>query len=180
LSEIETALLDQVTEILLLEWCRLWPALDNARPVLLGHENNGRFLSSSPHDSVLVLLSIEVRLGDCVETMHLAFPFLTIEPLLQQPGRSGDTATSPAAAKPARLQWNRELDDVRIRVNTEWHGLELSARELAGLKAGDVLMLDAGCFDRVDVRFEQVPKYHGRLGTSGNHWAVELTDAAKD
>jgi len=36
-------------------------------------------------------------------------------------------------------------------------------------------MLDPRCFDRVEVRFEQQPKFHGRLGTSGNRLAVELT-----
>ena len=47
------------------------------------------------------------------------------------------------------------------------------------LKCGDVLLLDADCFDRVEVRLEQLPKFYGRLGTAGGRWAVELTEGVK-
>jgi flagellar motor switch protein FliM len=175
LSEIETALLDQVALIILNEWCQLWQKVENPHPILLGHENSGRFLNTSPHDSVLLILSMEVRLGDCVEQMQLAFPFLTIDPLIRQAAYGGDPDRATDAAQLRAPLWNQNLDDVRIRINTEWHGLELSEGELAALKCGDVLMLDPNCIDRVEVRFEQRPKFHGRLGTSGNRLAVELT-----
>ena len=180
LSEIETALLDQVALIILNEWCQFCQKVENPHPILLGHENSGRFLNTSPHDSVLLILSMEVRLGDCVEQMQLAFPFLTIDPLIRQAAYDGDadraTGADLAAQKAAALgEKGQYLDDVRIRINTEWHGLELSAGELTALKCGDVLMLDPNCIDRVEVRFEQRPKFHGRLGTSGNRLAVELT-----
>ena len=42
----------------------------------------------------MLLLSMEVLLGDCVERMQLAFPVLTLDPLL------------PRAALPARRLWN--------------------------------------------------------------------------
>jgi flagellar motor switch protein FliM len=175
LSEIEIALLDQVALIILQEWCQLWQNVENPHPVLLGHENSGRFLSTSPHDSILLILSMEVRLGDCVEQMQLAFPFLTIEPLIRQSGGGGDAGCASSAPQSRPAQWNSNLDEVRIRIDTESHGLELSARQLAALKCGDVLMLDASSLDRVEVRLEQRPKFHGRLGTSGNRLAVELT-----
>ncbi len=153
--------------------------LRTPHPVLLGHENNGRFLNTSAHDTIMLVLSMEVRLGDCVEQMQLAFPFLTIEPLIRHAERNGDADASAAAAKPNRPHWNPNLDEVQIRLNTAWQGLELSARKLAALKCGDVLMLDTNCFDQVEVRFEELPKFHGRLGTSGDRWAVELTEAVK-
>ena len=179
LSEIETALLDQVAHLILNEWCQLWQKFDNVRPTLLGHETNGRFLTSSPHDCILLVLSMEVRLGDCTETMELAFPFHTIEPLVRQAGPSAGADSSVAATRSGSPLWNQSLDEVTVRVNTEWHGLEMSAGQLSRLKCGDVLMLEANCFDRVEVRLEQRPKFHGRLGTTGEGWAVELTESVK-
>jgi flagellar motor switch protein FliM len=180
LSDIETALLDQVALIILNEWCQLWQNVENPHPILLGHENSGRFLNTSPHDSVLLILSMEVRLGDCVEQMQLAFPFLTIDPLIRQAAYGGDANRPSGATQPPLPRWNPTLDDVCIRVNADWHGVELSTGELASLKCGDVLMLDPSCFDRVEVRFVQQPKFHGRLGTSGNHLAVELTSPVEN
>jgi flagellar motor switch protein FliM len=173
LSEIETALLDQVALLILNEWCQLWQKFENPRPILLGHENSGRFLNTSPHDSILLILSMEVRLGDCMEQLQLAFPYLTIEPLIRQSAFNGDGdgATPP----PARPDWNPSLDDVQIRIDTESHGIQLSAGQLAGLKCGDVLLLDSGCFERVQVRLERQAKFQARLGTRGNRLAVQLT-----
>ena len=179
LSEIDTALLDQVARLILNEWCQLWQKTDTARPILLGHENNGRFLSSSAHDCIMLVLSMEVRLGDCSERMELAFPFHTIEPLVRQPDPGGGADASAAATQPGRSRWSPNLDQVLVRVNAEWHGLELSVGELSRLKCGDVLMLEEDCFERVEVRLEQRPKFQGRLGTAGGGWAVELTESLK-
>ena len=180
MSEIEIALLDQVALIILNEWCQLWQKVETARPVLLGHENSGRFLNTSPHDSVLLILSMEARLGDCIEQMQLAFPFLTIEPLIRLAAALENDGEHPLeGAKRPGAQWNAALDEVSIRVNTEWRGLELSAGQLANLKCGDVLMLDAGCFDHVHVLFEEQTKFNGRLGTTGNHRAVEILSVAQ-
>jgi flagellar motor switch protein FliM len=179
MSEIEIALLDQVALIILNEWCQLWQKVETARPVLLGHENSGRFLNTSPHDSILLILSMEARLGDCIEQMQLAFPFLTIEPLIRLAALEGDGDHQADSGRRADPQWNAALDEVRIRVNTEWRGLELSAGQLANLKCGDVLMLDADCFDHVHVLFEEQAKFNGRLGTTGNHRAVELLSPAQ-
>ena len=173
LSEIEIALLDQIALLILSEWCQLWQKVESPHPMILGHESSGRFLNTSPHDSILLILSIEVRLGDCAEQMQLAFPFLTIEPLVRS--AAAGEADRGGAAEPAAPSWNPSLDEVRIRVDTEWHDIELTAGQLAALKCGDVLMLDRSCLDRVGVRFEERPKFHGRLGTSGNRLAVELT-----
>ncbi len=179
LSEIETALLDQVAQLILNEWCHLWQKIENVRPVLLGHENNGRFLTSSAHDCTMLVMSMEARLGDCTEQIELAFPFHTIEPLVRLCDAGGEVVPREVSAPSGRLQWNPALDDVSVRLNTAWHGLEMSARELTQLKCGDVLMLEENCFDRVEIRLERQPKFLGRLGRTGDTWAVELTENVK-
>ena len=179
LSELETALLDQVGQIVLNEWCQLWPKLNALRPVLLGHENNGRFLTSSPYDCIMLVLSIGVKFGECSEPMELVFPFHTIEPVVRQPE---PTTTAESNTAPTRLglsSWNPNLDDVEVQLDIEWHGLELSAGALSRLKCGDVLMLEENCFDRVEVQLAQQHKFKGRLGSTGDRWAVELTEIVK-
>ncbi|MGA2656933.1 MAG: FliM/FliN family flagellar motor switch protein [Verrucomicrobiota bacterium] len=178
LSEIEAALLDQVAGLILNEWCALWQKIQNTRPVLLGHETNGRFLTSSAHDTVMLILSMEVRLGDCVEQMQLAFPFMTIEPLVRNSAQAADLQMDAASLR-GQLKWNPGFDEVLVQLQAQWQGLELSARELTRLQCGDVLLLDTNCFDRVEIRFEQLAKFYGRLGTSGEHRAVQLSEPAK-
>jgi flagellar motor switch protein FliM len=178
LSEIELALLDQIAVLILNEWGQLWQKVETLRPAIIGHENSGRFLNGSAPDSTMLVLSVEARLGDCVESFELALPWAALEPFVRKAARAGALPAGAAPAKSAPA-WNPGLDEVPIRVRTQWHGLELSARALARLKAGDVLRLEGEDFGRVDVLFEHTPKFHARLGTAGDRWAAELTEALR-
>lgn len=174
LSEIETALLDQVCNLVLGEWCNLWHKMQELRPAIIGHENNGRFLQCAAHDTVMLCLAMEVRLGDCMEQLQLVFPYFTIENLVRQLGGLDETDKTNGKPTGGAPKWNRLMDDVQVRVSAEWHGMELTARELTQLKVGDIILLEPSCADSVQVNLERIPKFQGRLGTRSNKWAVEL------
>lgn len=176
LTEIETALLDQAVQIILNEWCNHWQSFQDLRPTLLGHESQGRFLQTAPHDTVMVCLTLELGMGDSVQQMQLAFPHYTLEPIVKHLTALGIAEKESAAAAPApQALWNSELDDVAIGVTAEWSGLQLTARELVALQPGDVLMLEPQMTQQVQVHVATAAKYNGRLGTCGTYWAVELT-----
>ncbi|HVY72324.1 MAG TPA: FliM/FliN family flagellar motor switch protein [Verrucomicrobiae bacterium] len=175
LSEIENSLLDRAVQLILNEWCAQWKGVQELRPALLGHETNGRFLQTSPHDAVMLVLSMEARLGDCIEQMQIAFPFYTLEPLLRSLG--ADIVTSeppPAVTPPAAIQWNPELDDLPLQITAEWQGLQMTAGQLSRLKPGDVVLLDPRAGNEVQVKLAGVPKFAGRPGTRNQAWAVQL------
>jgi flagellar motor switch protein FliM len=180
LSDIEAALLDQVVQIIISEWCNHWRGIQELRPVVLGHENSGQFLQTAHSDTVMLVMTLEGRMSDCLEQIQLAFPYPTIEPLVRQLGLklNGDTqlANSAAAQKP---KWNTELEKAKIPVTAEWPALEMTARDLTNLKVGDVLPLDGEVVNNVRLRLASLPKFVGRLGTTGSKWAVEITQTIK-
>ncbi|MSU62193.1 MAG: flagellar motor switch protein FliM [Pedosphaera sp.] len=180
MSEIEMALLDQTVQLVMSEWCSHWSKIQDLRPTLLGHETNGRFLQTAAHDTVMLVLSIEARIGDCMEAMQIAFPYYALEPMLRQMSLTIDTVIDEGA-KPARTvaKWSRDFDDVHVPIVAEWRGLELTAREITQLKVGDVVELDPDCSSQVVVRLANMPKFSARLGTKGNKWAVELAGKFK-
>jgi flagellar motor switch protein FliM len=180
ISEIEQALLDQIVQIILEEWCNNWAAIKPLKPSLLGCESNGRFLQTAPPQTNMLTLAIDARLGDCAGQIKLAFPYAALEPSLRQLcGASESAAETPAPAPSAPAKWNRCLDDVALPVTAEWQGLELSARELVHLKVGDVLQISPQLARQVCLRLGEISKFNGRLGTQAGHWAVELTEAIK-
>lgn len=181
LTEIETALLDQTVQIILNEWCAQWQAFDDLKPTLLGHENNGRFLQTAPHDTVMLCLSMETRVGDCLEQMQLAFPHYTLEPLVKHLAAHSMDRESPTNTVGASLvRWNSELNEVPVNLTAQWDGLQMTARELASLKSGDVVLLDPALTQTLQLNLASVPKFSGRLGTRGAKWAVEVTEALND
>lgn len=176
LSEIEIALTDQLATLLLNEWCNHWPEMKELRPVLLGHENNSRFLQTAPPDTSMLILTMDAGIGDQLEPVQLAFPYATVEPLMRQlsPALPG---AEPPPARPGKPVWNREFDEVKVTASAQWQGLKISAAEITRMKLGDVLMLAPGCATEVQLRLSHIPKFLGKPGMCGGKWAVQLTES---
>jgi len=175
LSDIETALIDQIALLLISEWCNHWPEMRELRPALTGHENNSRFLQTAPPDTAMLALTLNAGVGDQLEPIQFVFPYATVEPLVRLLTPAGMTAADRAAARSPRLKWNAEFDDMLVPVVVEWQGLKLSAGDITRLKNGDVLILDSRSTAQVQLRLSHVPKFIGRPGTRAGKWAVELT-----
>jgi flagellar motor switch protein FliM len=180
ISEIEKALLDQIVQIILEEWCNNWAAIKPLKPALLGCESNGRFLQTAPPQTNMLVLGLDAHLGESSGQIKLAFPYAALELCLRQLGAGSEaTGETPPPAAPTPVKWNRCLDEVALPVTAEWQGLELTAREVLHLKAGDVLQISPQVARQVCLRLGDISKFNGRLGTLAGHWAVELTEAIK-
>jgi flagellar motor switch protein FliM len=178
-SEIEKALLDQIVQIVLEEWCNNWAVVKPLKASMLGCESSGRYLQTAPPQTNMLTLAIDARLGECAGQIKLAVPYAAMEPSLRQLCGAAESsfAETPAPLAAAPPKWNRCLDDVALPVTAEWQGLELSAREVLHLKVGDVLQVSPQLAGKVRLRLGEQSKFNGRLGTVAGHWAVELTQA---
>jgi len=177
LTQIEAKLAAKVVHVMLAEWCNTWADTLPMRPLLLRHESSGRFLNLSPPDTMFLRLGLEARLAQTVETIHLAFPQSILELLIAKLNSGLQDRPMPPAASPgAGLRWNPALNDIPIQVRAGWGGLEISARQLAALKPGDLLPLRPGTVSQVEISIESTPKFAGQLGTSGPQWAVRITE----
>jgi flagellar motor switch protein FliM len=176
LSEIEIALIDQVTMLILTEWCNHWPEMRELNPALLGHENNSKYLQTATPDTAMLTLSLNGGFGDKLEPLQIAFPFATVEPLMRllTPSLPDNDAAPVRSGKP---RWSAGFDDVKVPVVAEWHGLKMSAGQITQLKVGDVITLEPACAAQVQLRLSRIAKFNGRPGTCGGKWAVQLTDA---
>ena len=175
MTEIEVALLDQALHILLAEWCSHWNYDQEIRPMLLGHETNGRFLQTAASDTVMLHLVMEVHIGDCVESIQLGFPYYTLEPLVVRMNKLLDlNAQEAVAIQGKEMHWSPCLDEVTVPVTAEWQGIHLDVQRVAHLKVGDVLSLPEDCSKQIQVRLANRTKFQGELGTVDKRWAVQV------
>ncbi len=180
LTQIETKLAAKVVNLMVAEWCSAWADALPMRPALLGHETSGRFLNLASPETMFLCLGLEVRFAQTVETIQIAFPQSILEVLLAK--ISSDLPSgqrTPAAPTGAAPRWNPALNEVRVQVSARWRGLAISARQLAGLKPGDLLPLSQAATSQVEISLESMPKFTGQLGTSGRQLAVKIVETLK-
>ena len=176
LREVEIALVNQMAQIAIKEWCSAWKMSDELKPTLLGHESNPRFLQIGEQDESFFMLKMEAGIGDCIEQMLMVMPVKMVEPLVRQLSHEVDSMTKDRASRETSVpKWNPGFDDIKIPLASEWRELEIKTRDLLNFQLGDIIPLDANQLNQVQVCLAGIPKYLGRLGSSGNKSAVEIT-----
>jgi flagellar motor switch protein FliM len=176
MSDIELALLDQAVNVLLSEWCNHWDELREHRPTIIGHEQHGRFLHTASPKSVILMLAMEARFGDCVEQIQFAFPYDELEPMVRRLRAEMDGTQKKETGKDElQSRWKSQLDSIPVKVVADFPGVEITARELTQLTVGEVLPLDAACPRQIRVSLAGKPKYLGQLGAKGDSRAIMLT-----
>ena len=132
LTDIEVALSDQSAMLILAEWCNHWPEMRDLHATILGHENNSKFLQTSPPDTSMLVLTVAARLpnrrrvSDGVSVCH---PGTADAPAQSAVGRHRERAPTP---RPSQPRWNAGFDEVKVPLTVKWQGLKMSAGESPG------------------------------------------------
>lgn len=181
IGRIEARILSKIVEMIAAEWCRAWNDVLVLRPTLLKYENNARFLQTFPPDTTLLALGIESKIGEVSGQIQFAFPSRALEPLMQKLNAEDEPVTKPVSAAPVeKPKWNPVFSEVTIPVTAELSEIEVTARQLAELKAGDVIPIPHAIASQVQVCLAGTPKFIGTLGTSDGLWAVKLEKPLSD
>jgi flagellar motor switch protein FliM len=175
LTEIEVGLLEDVILIVLEEWCNQWKVEQDLHPLILGHENNGRFLQTSPKDAIVLALTLEVNFGDCSEQMQIGIPYYTIEPLVKKMQARRQKEAAFATVEKKGAAWWESYDHIHIPVRAEWEGFEVSLREIAHLRVGDVLEMPSSLLQQTRVLLNGSAKFSGVVGIESEHVSVQIT-----
>jgi flagellar motor switch protein FliM len=175
LTEIEVGLVEDIVMIILEEWCAQWKQEQELHPQLVGHESNGRFLQTSPKDSVILALTLETNFGDCAEQIQIGVPYYTIEPLVKamQARRAKDSTVASEIVN-KKVEWQPVYEKVTIPVRAEWDAFELSLREIVSLRVGDVIEMNADVLDKTRVLLNGCQKFLGSVGLDSDKVAIKL------
>jgi flagellar motor switch protein FliM len=178
LSEIEARLLARTVEIIAGEWCSSWSDVLEIRPTLVGHESNGNYVQTCPRDTLMLVLTLAVGLGETAESIQFVFPYASLEPLLLK--LNATARPEKSAARPTSgLKWNPALNDVSIKVSAELPEMEMTARQLADLQPGSTLFITPEMARQVRVCLAKKPKFIANLGTTNERWAAKIVQPYK-
>jgi len=174
LTEIESRILSRVVEMSVGEWCASWSDMLELRSTLLRHESNAAFVQSISPDTMMLILGIEMQMGEITKQINFGFPHLGLEPLIQKLDTDADKLPK-AKSTPASPKWNRMLDDVNIKVTADLPTLKITTRELANMKAGDVIPLDPEILQNLRVSLAKKQKFLATAGRCESSWAARIT-----
>lgn len=178
LTEIEMALIDDVVMIILNEWCKQWEDIRDLSATILARENNGRFLQTSPHEAIILVLDVEAALGDCQDKFQLAVPYYMVEPVIkdmQEQARKFGYMSS----EEKKSQWQHSYNSVTVPVSAEWKAFDIKIKDLLSLEVGDVLELPDDIAQKTRLRVKNSSRFIGEVGVEGERVALRITEKSE-
>jgi flagellar motor switch protein FliM len=172
LTEIEQNVLDSVVKLLLEHLIEAWKPIADLQFKLQDRETRPQMLRVTGPNEVVILLAFEMRIGEMRGTVSLCFPAAGIEALEEKFAQGWQRARrQPSAVEQARLAAN--LGRIPLAVSTLLE-TRLPARDLLGLKPGDIISLGHPASSPVDVHVGQIRRFVGRLTTTDAGTAVRV------
>lgn len=173
LTEIEIALLEELIDIVLREWCLQWREEKNLTFAQLGYESNPRFLQVCSNDTAMLILGIEGLAGDMVDEMQIAAPYTMIEPIIKnmQAGRNRELEMHTSKPKPS---WRTPFDQIAVPVTVDWVVGQIQLGDAIQLRVGDVLELPRATLSRAQVRVATKPRFLASVGIEESRVVAQI------
>jgi flagellar motor switch protein FliM len=174
ITEIERGILDSLFRIVLQDLRSAWQSIATVDFFVQSHVSEPQLLQILAQDDAVVVVSMEVRVGDSSGLMHLAFPSMLIKMFRE---KSGQLTTirrrEPSEVDHARIL--RRLRPADVELEARLAGPRLCLDSLMRMEVGDVLALDHSLSKELELRLNGKTKFLGRVVNSGKRLGFQIT-----
>ena len=182
LTEIEEAVMRRTFGKAIAHFKESWENVVAMEPRLEVIESNPQFVQIVPPSDMVIIVTLQIKIGDVEGFMNLCIPYLVLEPIMSKLTTTFWVAASVAKEdNPEQVEiLQKKIERTSIPLIVELGSIDISIREFLTLGFGDVLQLDTKVKDELKCRVGRQPKFFCRPGTSGKHAAVQITRVATE
>ncbi len=178
-TRIEQRLVRKIVSTIIKSYQTAWEPITELKPEIVRIESHPQFVSIVPETDLVVYTRYDVDLGMVSGRMYIAIPYSILEPIKTQ---------LQSAYQPTSLELDRKwverlimrLKECPVGARVELGRAKITLRELINFKKGDVIRLNTSPEEEsAVVHVQNIPKYKGIPGKSGNSKAVFITRSIK-
>lgn len=174
LTDVELVLFQRPLDRILQCLAETWQDFVRIHPRLVRAEQDPQFAQVAAVNTPVVVVSLEVTIGEEFGMMSLCMPDVLVDALLHHLGQ--ERLASPRGSEDRDRQRVREaLGDVPLPVIAELGCSRLTVRQIRELAVGDVIRLDTPAGGEVRVHVRDQALYRGRVGQLRRNLAVRIT-----
>lgn len=179
-TDIETSVAKKLNAKILENLTFAWSDVFAVTPEIEAVETNPRLQQAISPSEVVAVVSFSTMVGTNVHgVINLCLPQVTIEPVLAQllthyRSRSGESQEGSAAKE--LMYW---VNQMPVDLTVVMGETEITVREFLNLQVGDVLPLNRGVNQDLDIYVDRQLKYKGQAGTVGRFLGIQITSLAE-
>ncbi len=176
LTDIEQSVMEGIIVRVLGNMREAWSTVIDLRPRLGQIETNPQFAQIVPPSEMVVLVTLETKVGEVEGMMNFCIPYLTIEPIISKLSAQYWYSSVRRGGTTENLNVLKDrLASVRVTMVAEIGTMQLTMRDVLSLRPGDVIRLpDTRVGDPMHVTIGARNKFLCRPGVLGNKVAVQV------
>ena len=176
LTDIEQSVMEGIIVRILGNMREAWTQVIDLRPRLGQIDTNPQFAQIVPPTDMVVLVTLETKVGDVEGMINFCIPYLTIEPIISKLSTQFWFSTAHRAGSSESLHILKDkLESVEIDAVVEVGRVNLRVRDLLSIRTGDVVMLyNTRISDPYTLNIGSKPKFLCRPGIVGRKMAVQM------
>ncbi len=182
LTDIESSVMEGIIVRILANMREAWTQVIDLRPRLGQIETNPQFAQIVPPTEMVVLVTLETKVGEEEGMINFCIPYLTIEPIISKLSSQFWFSSVRRSSTTQYLGTLKEkISTVDMDVVAEIGSINLPIRDVLGLRIGDVVKLsNTKVGDQLTLNIGDKKKYYCQPGVVGKKMAVQVTGKLAD
>ena len=182
LTEIEHSVMEGIIVRILGNIREAWTQVIDLRPRLSQIETNPQFAQIVPPTEMVVLVTLETKVGEVEGMMNLCIPYLTIEPIVSKLSAQYWYSSVRRGATTENLNILKEkLSTVEVTMTAEVGKIQISVRDILNLRKNDIIRLyNVQVEDPMTLNVGNKKKFLCRPGQLGRKMAVQISKKLED
>ncbi|EMJ53069.1 flagellar motor switch protein FliM [Leptospira interrogans serovar Valbuzzi str. Duyster] len=182
LSEIEMSVMEGIIVRILGNMRESWSTVIDLRPRLGNIETNPQFAQVVPPNDMVVLITLETKIGEVEGMTNLCIPYITIEPIINKlSAQYWYSSIRKGELDENRAVIQERLDQVAIPLIAEVGSVDVSINDFMNLSIGDVVKLEnTSTRSEMIVKVGERKKFKCLPGRVGNRLAIQIGERVED
>ena len=177
LTEIEDAVMRRFINAAMVNFKEAWANVATINPFLETTESNPQFTQIVTPSEMVVIVTIQAKIGEIEGMMNICIPYLVLEPIMSKLTTTFWVASSISkeenSAQAGFIQ--EKLSKTLVPFVVEVGEVQITIKEFLTLGFGDVLQLNTKVEEDLPCKVGSNAKFYCRPGTFGKRMAVQIT-----
>jgi len=181
LTEIEETVMERIVKRMLGYLAKPWENIIEIEPSLDRVENNPQFMQLVSPNEVMMIVSIETRMGDVQGMMNICMPFLVLEPIMDKLSVRLYYSSSAEKYSPENMSLiQNKLATTRLPIKAILGGSRITVKDLLELSVGDVIPLEKRVGAEMDLVIGDNTKFMGKPGMYEGKLAIQICHVVEE
>ena len=182
LTDIEQSVMEGIIVRILANMREAWTQAIDLRPRLQQIETNPQFAQIVPPSEMVILVTLEIKIGEESGMMNICIPYITIEPIVSKLSSSFWFSSVRRSSSTQYLETLKEkLADVEIELVATVGTINVPIRDVLSLHTGDVIRLNTvKVGDPLTLNVGDKRKFYCQPGIVGKKIAIQVIEKIGD